>query len=312
MVKSDIRLSVVIPTRNSSSHIARTLQTVVAKLTYVSWLQIVVVDDASTDETARITKQTLENLPEVSYTIIELAKNLGQSSATAVGLSNSLGDIVVTLDDDLSHPPNEISKLVEALSQDLDFVVGAPSTYPNSRPRQLASQIIRWLGVRAFGTPKDFRFSSFIAYHQDFLLRIDLPSCRVDEIGWMFLYTQRFSNTTFEAAVGVRSESNYGIRRLLNTAKPLASPIIKLLSRLMRRLSLLLALGAAILATTYVLRSTFGEGLLPGFPTVVLILFMNLSLAGIVLSISISILTELRSQRRANIFHTQRRIMKYP
>ena len=303
---SDLRLSVVIPTRDSSGHISKTLQTVVAQLTYVSWLQIVVVDDASTDKTARIAKQTLDNLPEVSYVIIELAKNLGQSSTTAIGLSHSLGDIVVTLDDDLSYPPNEISKLVEALSQDLDFVVGAPSAYANSRARGFASRVIRWLGVRAFETPKDFRFSSFAAYHRDFLLRIDLPSCQVDEIGWMFRCTQRYANTTFETTAGLRSESNYGIRRLLKTAKPLAHPIIQLLSRLVRRVSLLLALAAAMLAAAYVLRSTFGEGLLPGFPTVAVILLVNLSLAGIALSISISILTELRRQRRPSIFQTQR------
>ena len=213
---------------------------------------------------------------------------------------------MVTLDDDLSYPPNEITKLVEALSQDLDFVVGAPSAYANSRARGLASRVIRWLGVRAFETPKDFRFSSFAAYHRDFLLRIDLPSCQVDEIGWMFRCTQRYANTTFETTAGLRSESNYGIRRLLKTAKPLAHPIIQLLSRLVRRVSLLLALAAAMLAAAYVLRSTFGEGLLPGFPTVAVILLANLSLAGIALSISISILTELRRQRRPSIFQTQR------
>ena len=304
---SDLRLSVVIPTRDSSGHLAKTLQTVVAQLTHVSWLQIVVVDDASTDKTARIAKQTLDNLPEVSYVIVELAKNLGQSSTTAIGLSHSLGDIVVTLDDDLSYPPNEISKLVEALSQDLDFVVGAPSTYANSRARGLASRVIRWLGVRAFETPKNFRFSSFVAYQRDFLLRIDLPSCQVDEIGWMFHHTQRYANTTFETTTGLRSESNYGIRRLLKTAKPLTHPIIQLLSRLVRRVSLLLALTAAMLAAAYVLRSTFGEGLLPGFPTVAVILLVNLSLTGIALSVSISILTELRRQRRPSIFQTQRR-----
>lgn len=304
---SDLRLSVVIPTRNSSGLIAKTLQTLVAQLTYISWLQIVVVDDASLDQTARIAKQTLDNLAEVSYVIVELAKNLGQSSTTALGLSHSTGDIVVTLDDDLSYPPKEISKLVEALSEDLDFVVGAPSTYANSRTRALASRVIRWLGVRAFETPKDFRFSSFAAYHRDFLLRIDLPSCRVDEIGWMFHYTQKYANTTFETAAGLRKVSNYGIRKLLKTAKPLAHPIIQLLSRLVRRVSLLLALAAAMLAATYVLRSTFGEGLLPGFPTVAVILLINVSVAGIALSISISILTELRRQRRPSIFHTQRR-----
>ncbi len=304
---SDLRLSVVIPTRDSSGHIARTLQAVVAQLTYVSWLQIVVVDDASTDKTAHVAKQTLDNLPEVSYVVVELAKHLGQSSTTAIGLSHSMGDIVITLDDDLSYPPHEISKLVGALSQDLDFVVGAPNTYANSRARGLASRVIRWLGVRAFETPKDFRFSSFVAYQRDFLLRIDLPSCRVDEIGWMFHHTQRYANTTFETAVGLRSESNYGIRRLLKSAKPLAHPIVQLLSRLVRWVSLLLALAAAILAATYVLRSTFGDELLPGFPTVAAILFVNLSLAGMTLSISISILTELRRQRRPSIFQTQRR-----
>ena len=129
----------------------------------------------------------------------------------------------------------------------------------------------------------------------------------MDEIGWMFHHTQRYANTTFETTAGLRSESRYGIRRLLKTAKPLTHPIIQLLSRLVRRVSLLLALAAAMLAATYVLRSTFGEGLLPGFPTVAVILLVNLSLAGIALSVSISIVTELRRQRRPSIFQTQRR-----
>lgn len=296
----------MIPTRDSSGHLASTLQTVVTELAYVSWLQIVVVDDASSDETARIAKQSLDNFPEVSYVIVELAKNLGQSPTTAIGMSHSLGDIVVTLDDDLSYPPSEISKLVEALSQDLDFVVGAPSTYANSRARGLASRVIRWLGVLAFETPKDFRFSSFVAYQRDFLVRIDLPSCRVDEVGWMFHFTQKYTNVTFETSAGLRSKSNYGIRKLLRTAKPLAHPLIELMSRFLRWVSLLLALAAAMLAATYVLRSVIGEGLLPGFPTVAVILLMNLAIAGIALSISISMLTEIRHQRRSSIFQVQR------
>jgi hypothetical protein len=65
-----------------------------------------------------------------------------------------------------------------------------------------------------------------------------------------------------------------------------------------------------MLAAAYVLRSTFGEALLPGFPTVAVILLVNLSLAGIALSISISILIELRRRDVQVIFQTQRRIVK--
>jgi glycosyltransferase involved in cell wall biosynthesis len=286
------------------------VQTTVAELAWASWLQVVVVDDASTDDTAHVAKQTLDNLPEVSYVIVELAKNLGQSSTTAIGMSHSLGDVVVTVDDDLSYPPKEVSKLIEALSEDLDFVVGAPSTYPNSRSRRIASRVIRWLGVRVLETPGDFKFSSFCAYHRGFLSRIDLTTCRVDEVGWMYHFTQRYANTPIETAVGLRGQSNYGIRSLLKIGAPLAHSMAQLLNRLVRRASLLLALAAAILAATYLLSATLGEGLLAGFPTLAVLLLMNLSLAGIALSILISILTQLRRQRRASVFHTQCRVVK--
>jgi hypothetical protein len=58
------------------------------------------------------------------------------------------------------------------------------------------------------------------------------------------------------------------------------------------------------------LSATLGEGLLAGFPTLAVLLLMNLSLAGIALSILISILTQLRRQRSASVFHTQFRVVK--
>lgn len=303
---SETRLSVVIPTRNSSRHISETLQAVITQVASFEWLQIVVVDDASSDNTSDVAERTLDNSPDVSYIVIELAKNLGQSSATAIGMSHSRGDILVTLDDDLSYPPTEIPRLVKALTGDLDFVVGAPSNYPNSRTRELASRLTRWLGVRAFETPRDFQFSSFAAYRREFIMRVDLPNCRVDEIGWMFQFTQRYANTTIETSAGLRNESNYGVHALCKAAKPLIRPIIQRLSRVVRRISFLLALAAAMLAMTYFLRSTFGEELLPGFPTLAVILLVNLSFAGVTLSLAISILIELHGQRRTSTFQTQR------
>lgn len=298
----------VIPTWNSSTYLDQTVRTVVSALAEVKSLQVVVVDDGSDDETFLVAEEALRGLPQVSYVIVQLAKNLGQSAATAVGLSHAVGDAIVTLDDDLSLAPDQAFQLLSSLSESVDFVVGAPHRYQNSATRRFFSEIARRLAVRAYGVPRDFVLTSFMAYQRGFLSRLDLPSLRVDEIGWMFQFTTRYLNSPVKSTIGVRRATTYDVRTLFKTAKPLIVPVLKLISTISRWVSAFLAVIAALLALMYLYRALAIGGLQPGFPTSVILLLLNSAMTSILISLQLSLIIAIRNLRKPNVFMMQRRI----
>lgn len=298
----------VIPTWNSSTYLDQTVRTVVSALAEVKSLQVVVVDDGSDDETFLVAEEALRGLPQVSYVIVQLAKNLGQSAATAVGLSHAVGDAIVTLDDDLSLAPDQAFQLLSSLSESVDFVVGAPHRYQNSATRRFFSEIARRLAVRAYGVPRDFVLTSFMAYQRGFLSRLDLPSLRVDEIGWMFQFTTRYLNSPVKSTIGVRRATTYDVRTLFKTAKPLIVPVLKLISTISRWVSAFLAVIAALLALMYLYRALAIGGLQPGFPTSVILLLLNSAMISILFSLQLSLIIAIRNLRKPNVFMMQRRI----
>ena len=310
MVSDKTKISIVIPTFNSSGHIATTLTTVAETCAKVATTQIVLVDDGSRDDSFRTALETLRSLREVSFVAVELAKNIGQTPATAIGMSHSLGDIVITMDDDLTYPPTEFPKLLAGLSEELDFVVGAPVTYGNSRARSAASRVVRWMAVRTLGTPKDFVFSSCVAYHRNFLTRIDIPSCQIDEIGWVFKHTARFRNVSINTSQGLRMKSNYHLRSLLGVARPVTQFLSPLISRIATWVSSLLIATTLTLSTMVLLGFLTGTKFIPGFPTVVIAIMFNIAISSMLLTLAVSILGELRRRRTSSAFRVQRRVVQ--
>lgn len=277
---------------------------------FYPWLHIVVVDDGSGDETLQTARNTLSQFSDISHTVVELARNVGQSAATAIGLSHAQGDVVVTLDDDLQYTVDEIPKLIAALGDDIDFVVGAPIIYPNSRSRMLASRLVRWLGNRAFETPARFVFSSFVCFQRHFLSRVDLRSQPVEQIGWMFILTKRYMNVPVSTSAGLRAPSNYRFRHLLRVARPALRPLVVLASRLSRWFAAVVAVFGLSLSLRYLYLSVFGE-LLPGFPTVAVLLLFNIAISALSFSLALSTRSQLSNSSRGRPFLVERRVFQY-
>ena len=75
----------------------------------VEW-SIIFVNDGSRDSTLDVLEQLYQRDNRVSY--ISLSRNFGHQSALAAGLDNARGDVVITLDADLQHPPDVIPTLL--------------------------------------------------------------------------------------------------------------------------------------------------------------------------------------------------------
>jgi glycosyltransferase involved in cell wall biosynthesis len=159
------RYSVVVPVYNSEPTLPEFFRRLDAALAPRGPYEVVAVDDASRDGSWRRLAEAAAAGPAGRVRALQLMHNAGQARATLCGLAEARGDIVVTMDDDLQQPPEELPKLLDALERDpeLDCVIGRYAGRHRAAYRSLGSALIRGLYRRAFGLPRHLDASSLRA-----------------------------------------------------------------------------------------------------------------------------------------------------
>jgi len=153
-------ISVVIPAYRSGRvlpELYRRLRSVLGTCG-ATW-EIVVVDDGSGDDTYDAMRRLRKGDPRVR--IMRLTKNCGQHMATLCGLRNAKGDWVVTMDDDLQHPPEEIVKIIRPLKHGRHVVIGRYAEKRHGLLRNAASWIAEQASGALLSKPRDISWSSF-------------------------------------------------------------------------------------------------------------------------------------------------------
>lgn len=123
-----VALSIIIPTYNESHNIAKMLESIRASLSDQFIAQVIIVDDNSPDGTADIVSKFASDISggNVQFLVISRKSKQGLSSAILTGLQSALGEIVVVMDGDFSHPPQTIPHIVKALDDPkCDIVVAS-------------------------------------------------------------------------------------------------------------------------------------------------------------------------------------------
>jgi glycosyltransferase involved in cell wall biosynthesis len=176
--------------------------------------ELILVDDGSRDGTWRVIEELARDHPWVKG--VHFMRNYGQHNAVLCGIRLARYELIVTLDDDLQHPPEEIPKLVENLTADKDVVYGTPAQEQHELWRNAASQVTKIALQSAMGAPiarKAGPFRLFRTRIRDAFAGYDGPYVSIDVLlTW---------GTTRFAAVEVRHEprtlgtSNYTFRKLV-------------------------------------------------------------------------------------------------
>jgi dolichyl-phosphate beta-glucosyltransferase len=116
--------SIVIPAYNESARIGGTLQAVVACIRQRGWnAEVIVVDDGSHDDTAEIVRAFAVNAPELR--MIHNPGNRGKGYSVRNGILQSLGEVVMFTDADLSAPIEEADGLFAAIAGGADIAIGS-------------------------------------------------------------------------------------------------------------------------------------------------------------------------------------------
>lgn len=214
-----LELSVVIPCYRTAAALPELLQRLDAALSTLDQsFEIILVDDCSPDELASQIAQELKQYPHLRY--IELMFNVGQFRALMCGLAHARGRFVITMDDDLQHPPEEIGKLYRHLHDNvhLDAVFGAYQTKQHSAWRNLGSLMIRMVNTHIFHKPPDLIMSAFRCLRSELVAALLAHRTRYPVIGPLILSsTHRIANVTVRHDRREHGASNYRLGRLIRT-----------------------------------------------------------------------------------------------
>jgi len=176
--------------------------------------ELIIVDDGSRDGTWKVIEELARDHAWVKG--VHLMRNYGQHNAVLCGIRLARSDVIVTLDDDLQHPPEEIPKLLEKLTDDKDVVYGPPEQETHGLWRDLASQVTKFALQSAMGAPiarKAGPFRAFRSKIREAFAGYDGPYVSVDVL--LTWGTTRFDAVPVRHESRTLGKSNYTFRKLV-------------------------------------------------------------------------------------------------
>jgi glycosyltransferase involved in cell wall biosynthesis len=137
-----VNLSVVVSVYNSERTLSRLVERLERTLsTTGARFEVILVNDGSRDGSWHVIEQLAEAFSWVRG--INMMRNYGQHNALLCGIRAAQFETIVTLDDDLQHPPEEIPKLLRELDRGYDVVYGTPQKRQHELWRGWASRLTR-------------------------------------------------------------------------------------------------------------------------------------------------------------------------
>ena len=133
--------------------------------------ELLFVDDGSTDNSFELIckwKKIDSNIRVIKFT-----RNFGQQAAVLAGFRQSRGDIVVQIDSDLQNPPEEINRLLNAFTDEVDLVVTTRRKRRDSWLRVIGSKALHCFAQVLFGNRFTLNLSSFRAMRRSVIEKID-------------------------------------------------------------------------------------------------------------------------------------------
>lgn len=152
-----IKYSIVIPVYNSQASLEELCLRIKKTFQKISSsFEIIMVDDCSQDKSWEVLLNLRTGDKKVK--IIQLMKNFGQHNALMCGFNYSSGDYIITIDDDLQHPPEEIPKLINKINEGYDVVYGQYLRKEHSFSRNLGTYLINYMLKKV--TKRQFNLTS--------------------------------------------------------------------------------------------------------------------------------------------------------
>ena len=259
-------ISAVVPVFNSE----KTLQELYSRLTkslitHCSDYEIIFINDASQDNSSNAIHSIAENDENVKC--IDFNKNYGQHNALLCGIRQAKYEFIVTLDDDLQNPPEEIPILLEKLDQGYDVVYGYPKNEQHGLFRNLASMLTKMALKTTMGISVARHVSAFRVFRTE--LRDSFSDYKGSFISIDVLLswgTNSFSAIPVNHEQRVEGKSNYTVRKLINHALNMITGFSVLPLQIASLMGFVLAIFGLLVFIYVVGRFILQGSPVPGFP----------------------------------------------
>jgi len=261
-----MNVSIIVPIFNSSQIAAELVERLEPVLRQEAEVfELVLINDGSRDDSWNVIVSLARQHPWIRC--IDLMRNYGQHSALLCGIRAARYEIIVTMDDDLQHPPEMVPQLLTKLSEGYDVVYGVPNQQAHGMWRGLASQITKLALQNAMGAQEARNVSAFRAFRT--VLRNSFAEYRgsTPSIDALLTWgTTRFSSVRVRHDPRHAGVSNYTLRQLVRHALNMITGF----STVPLRVASIVGFGftlAGLAVLVYVLvRYIIEGGSVPGFP----------------------------------------------
>ena len=169
-----IDCSVVVPLYNESA-VAQELYERLTKSFASTGLsyELIFIDDGSSDGTLQLLRKIVAGDSKV--VVVELRRNFGQTPALVAGFDVARGQIIISMDGDLQHLPEEIPGFIEKLNEGYDVVSGwRKKRVDNLLVRKIPSKIANWLASKISGVDIHDFGTTFKAYRREIIEELHL------------------------------------------------------------------------------------------------------------------------------------------
>lgn len=209
--------SVVVPVYNSE-HTLHELYERVSKVfdeTLHEDFEMILVDDGSKDHSYEVMEELHDKDNRVK--IIQQARNFGQHPALLCGFKYVKGDFIITMDDDLQHPPEEIPKLVQVMNErdDVDVIIAKYEGRQHNIIRRIGTWVSVYATSKMLKKPRDLEITSFRLIRRFIVDAIVKMDVHLPQIGNLLVQTSnRIINVPVHHDARKYGKSGYSFKRL--------------------------------------------------------------------------------------------------
>jgi glycosyltransferase involved in cell wall biosynthesis len=211
-------ISIVIPVFNSE----QILPELVLKLEKVlkstgRSFELILINDDSHDHSWEVITRLCDSHSWLRG--INLMRNYGQHNAVLCGIQLAQGDVIITMDDDLQHPPETIPLLLEQIDLGYDVVYGTPRKEQQNFWRNMASRLTKMTLQNTMGAETASKVGPLRAIRAQVCLafrHFQSPDVNIDSL--LTWGTTRFAAVPVDYAPRLSGKSNYTLRKLIGHA----------------------------------------------------------------------------------------------
>lgn len=230
-------ISVVIPVFNGANSLSELTSRLITALENTTY-EIIFVDDQSPDNSFEIIRGLCRD--NLNLKALRFESNCGQHQALLAGILHASNDIIITIDDDLQNPPEEIPKLLEALSN-ADLVYGTFEIRYETNIRKYLTDLVRIILKFISKNEISMRGTSFRAFDRTLITDLDNKFFKLVSLDFLLSKSASkvvFVPTKFNQKLGKTNYTKFKLTKhaiamiFAEILRPLPKPVWRIVERI--------------------------------------------------------------------------------